>query len=471
MSAGTDKSTLFGGLPEPWPHDPLPLIQSALAAAPHKVWILDDDPTGTQTIAGLPVLTHWDTSALRNEFNQAHPGCFILTNSRGLTADQSRRLHRQFARNLQTAAEGRRYSIISRSDSTLRGHFPLETDTLSEHLGGFDLVLIAPYFEAGGRYTIDDVHYVAEGDQLIPAAETPFAQDAVFGYSHSHLKRWVEEKTEGRVPSNAVVSLSLSLIRREGPAGVERVLLGTPVGTVVIANAACLSDIEVVAAGVLAAESAGRRILARTAAAFVSARVGQRPPPLLMGAQLADPSGQGGLIVAGSYVPKTTAQLARLRALHDLESIELNVADLLHRSSRESVIKLATRTMNEALDRGRDTLVFTSRELVRSADIQTNLSIGAEVSRALIDVVQGLARRPRYLIAKGGITSSDVATQALGIKRAIVRGQILPGVPVWLTGDETRFPGLSYVVFPGNVGNQDALADAVCKLKQLPLLS
>lgn len=464
MSAAADLTTLLAGLPAPWPEDVLPRIRAALTAAPHKVWILDDDPTGTQTIAGLPVLTHWDTPTLRAEFNQPDPACFILTNSRGLTAEQSRALHRQLARRLATAAAGRRFSVISRSDSTLRGHFPLETDVLAAGLGGFDLVLLAPYFEAGGRLTCHDQHYVLEGEKLIPAAETPFARDAVFGYQHSNLRQWVAEKTAGRIPADSVVSLPLALIRGEGPAGVERALLAAPRGAVVVVNAVALSDIEVVAAGTLAAEAAGRRILTRTAASFVSARVGQRPPPLLTGPQIVDPSGQGGLVVAGSYVPKTTAQIDRLRAAHDLEAIELNVTDLLDPPAREETLDHAKRRMNEALARGRDTLVFTSRELVRSADATTNLAIGAEVSHALIEVVRGLAHRPRYLIAKGGITSSDIATQALGIQRALVRGQILPGVPVWALGPETRFPGLSYVIFPGNVGGPTALADAVAKL-------
>jgi uncharacterized protein YgbK (DUF1537 family) len=119
--------------------------------------------------------------------------------------------------------------------------------------------------------------------------------------------------------------------------------------------------------------------------------------------------------------------------------------------------------MNEALAADRDTVVHTSRKLVRQTDDSGNLSISAEVSRALIEVVRNIVLPPRYLIAKGGITSSDIATQGLGVKRAIVAGQILPGVPVWRLGPETKFPGLSYVVFPGNVGDDNAVADAVAK--------
>lgn len=68
---------------------------------------------------------------------------------------------------------------------------------------------------------------------------------------------------------------------------------------------------------------------------------------------------------------------------------------------------------------------------------------------------------PRYLIGKGGITSSDLDSEALGVRKAQVFGQIIPGVPVWRLGKESKYPGLPYIVFPGNVGDADALASAI----------
>jgi uncharacterized protein YgbK (DUF1537 family) len=110
-------------------------------------------------------------------------------------------------------------------------------------------------------------------------------------------------------------------------------------------------------------------------------------------------------------------------------------------------------------------VIATSRELITSLDAASSLDIGARISAALVEVVQRLKVRPRYLIAKGGITSSDLATRALGVKRAMVLGQILPGVPVWELGAESKFPGLPYIVFPGNVGGREALKEAVEKIK------
>jgi uncharacterized protein YgbK (DUF1537 family) len=141
------------------------------------------------------------------------------------------------------------------------------------------------------------------------------------------------------------------------------------------------------------------------------------------------------------------------------------VSRLLDESQREDAIQQAASCMNTALEAGRDVLLYTSRELVGGDSRATSLHIGAEVSSGITRIVKCLAVRPRWLIAKGGITSSDVATRGLGIRRALVLGQILPGVPVWRAGPESRWPGMTYIVFPGNVGDESALARAVETLR------
>lgn len=466
-SAPLSRAAAFAALPPVWPHDVLAANRAAAVAAGRTLVVLDDDPTGTQTVRDIAVVTAWDTATLATELAAA-PACFyVLTNSRSLAPEASRALHRDLASNLRaaSAATGRAFVVASRSDSTLRGHYPLETDTLAEVLGPFDATILTPYFEAGGRYTLGDTHYVAEGDRLVPAAQTPFARDAAFGYRSSHLPAYIEEKTAGRVRAADVASLSLDLIRRGGPAAVADKLRTLPRGAVCIANACAPRDIEVVAAATLAAEAAGARFVYRTAAGFVAARIGQSPQQALLDpAAFSTRSARGGLSVVGSYVPKTTAQLDALLATGRVTSIELSVPALLDPARRAAALDAAVAAMNSALAAGRDTVVFTSRTLVSSGDAAASLEIGRRVSDALIAIVQRLASPPRYLIAKGGITSSDVATRGLGVRRALVLGQALPGVPVWQLGAETRFPSLGYVVFPGNVGGDTALAELVASL-------
>ncbi len=466
MPAPLSRSAAFAALPPIWPGDPLPA--SRRSAAARTLVVLDDDPTGTQTVRDVAVVTTWDVPTLRAELAAA-PACFyVLTNSRSLTPPASRALHRELADNLRAAAAlaGRAFALASRSDSTLRGHFPLETDTLADALGPFDATVLAPYFEAGGRFTIGDVHYVAEGDTLVPAADTPFARDAAFGYRHSHLPSWVEEKTTGRIPAAAVASIPLDLLRRGGPAATAEFLQRLSPGSTVIVNAAAPRDIEVLAAATLQAEQAGRRFLYRTAAGFVAARLGQSPQSLLNAADFSATSTScGGLIVVGSYVPRTTAQLHALLGAGHVTPVEVAVPALLDPAQRPAVLNAATAAMNAALAAGRDTVLFTSRPLVSAADAAGSLAIGRSVSDALVAIVRGLIVPPRYLLAKGGITSSDLATAALGVRRAVVLGQALPGVPVWRLGPETRFPRLGYIVFPGNVGDESALATLVARLR------
>jgi uncharacterized protein YgbK (DUF1537 family) len=478
MSSILSKSEVFASLPPLWPQDVKPRIRELLEARPeHKLVVLDDDPTGTQTVHDMPVLTTWDVAALKAEFAQPGPCFYILTNSRSLVATDAKALNHEIATNLRTAAGARPFTVVSRSDSTLRGHFPLETDVLTEELGPFDATLIIPYFEAGGRYTIHDVHYVAEGDKLTPAAETPFAKDAVFGYANSNLREWVEEKTRGRVKADDVASVSLRTIRVGGPQAVCDQLLGLAKGSTCIVNAAALTDMDVFALGLLMAEQQGSRFLLRSAAQIVAARLGLDARPLLTSEDLMTDSAGGGLIIVGSYVPKTTEQLERLlgraTSLSPLSvsqgdrDVVLPVPDLLDASKRPQCLDNALAAIHEALRANRNAIVFTSRELVTGTDSASNLDIGNSVSAALVEIVQRLEVRPRYLIAKGGITSSDIATKGLGVKRAIVLGQILPGVPTWRVCEETRFPGMPYIVFPGNVGGPAALTDAVARLSSL----
>ena len=462
------KSELLAALPAPWPHHVFPELQNLVARRGAKVVVLDDDPTGTQTVHDVPVLTTWDVEALEQEL-ASDGGCFyVLTNSRALSPDAAAQLASELAANLHTAARraGRDYVVISRSDSTLRGHYPTETDAFAartRQLGGraFDATVIVPFFDAGGRITVGDVHYVAEGESLVPVAETEFARDAVFGFRSSNLREWVTEKSAGRINADDVLSISIDELRQSGPEAVAARLTSAPAGSVIVVNAASARDVEVFALAAVKAEIAGRCFLYRTAAAFVAARAGLRVRSLLTASEL--PLGDkrmGGLIVVGSYVPKTSDQLAELLSAPGLIAVEIAVEELLG-SDAEKLVARSLSRVEQGLQSGQTCVLFTSRKLITGHSSAENLRIGATVSATLVAIVNRLQTRPRWLIAKGGITSSDVATRGLNVRRAIVAGQLLPGVPVWRLGPESSFPGLTYVVFPGNVGNSGALKSAV----------
>lgn len=463
-NAAVDRAALFSNLPAEWRQNLIPQIQASLRETRRKTFVLDDDPTGTQTVHDTVVLTEWTAPALVRELDSAAPVCYILTNSRSVGAAEAVALNHDIMRNLRSAAaqSGRRFTVISRSDSTLRGHFPAETDALAESAEAPpDAVLIIPAFMAGGRYTIHGVHYVEEDGLLVPAAQTPYAKDAVFGYQHSELRKWVEEKTSGRVQSKDVISLSIELIRSGGPAAVEESLRGLQGGAVCVVDAVSERDLEVVALACIRAEGAGKRFIFRTAASFAGIRGGIPVQAPLHPADIKPMSEHGGLVVVGSYVKKSTDQLAALLASGLVTGVELPVADLLRLEGVDAFLASIADELAAILRDGKHAALYTSRELISGHDDDSSLAIGQRVSQCLVDVMRSLPVAPRFIIAKGGVTASDLATGALAIKRATVLGQILPGIPVWQPDANSRYPGGAYIVFPGNVGADEALLRAV----------
>ncbi|TWU60956.1 four-carbon acid sugar kinase family protein [Crateriforma conspicua] len=459
----------LAGLPNPRSESLLPAIRQHHEGTRRKIVVLDDDPTGTQTVYDTPVLTTWGVDELLHAMRADGDLFYVLTNSRSLVKQDAVDLARQIGTNLQqaAAASGKDFVLISRSDSTLRGHYPAEVDAVAAATDQPDAIhVIAPFFLQGGRYTVDDVHYVADGDDLIPAAETPFAQDAAFGFQNSNLIDWVMEKWSGSIERQQIHSVGLADLRAADLSPVVKQLRSLAPRSVCVVNAAAMRDMEAFVYAALQAESSGQRFIYRTAASFVQAFAGMEPNPLLRSDQMVDANAKSGLIVVGSYVPKTTGQLnALLSAEPDLVPVVLDVAELLADSTDAYAGSLAQQ-VNEALASDQDVALYSSRQLVKGDDARSSLSIGNRVSATLVDIVRGVQQRPRFLIAKGGITSSDVATKGLDVHRAMVLGQILPGIPVWQLQQESRMPGMPYVVFPGNVGGESALLDAYRILKR-----
>jgi uncharacterized protein YgbK (DUF1537 family) len=428
-----------------------------------RLAVLDDDPTGTQTVHNVPVLTAWSTEDLN--WALRHPVFYVLTNSRSFPEAEAAAMNREIASRLADAAaeNGTDLAVVSRSDSTLRGHFPAEPDALCEALEDqgrdVDGIILCPCFFEAGRLTVDDVQWVRRGDELVPAAKTEFAADASFSYTESNLKAWVEEKTGGRVTAGEVASVGLEDIRLGGPERVAEVLMETRNGQPVVVNAAEYADLELFVLGLLEAEAAGRRFVYRTGPSFVRARAGIEGRPPVSAEELfrLRPSRGHGLVLVGSHVEMTTRQLEVALALDGVWGIELSVPRLLDDAEYGMEVQRVSEEAGRALASS-EVVVYTSRELVRTDELSP-LEVGRRVSEGLVEMARRIEAEPASVVAKGGITSSDIATKALGARRAEVAGQMLPGiVPAWRLPEGSRYPGMPYVVFPGNVGGPDALA-------------
>ncbi|OLB46330.1 MAG: hypothetical protein AUH05_01640 [Ktedonobacter sp. 13_2_20CM_53_11] len=453
-------------------------IQREVAGSKRKLVVIDDDPTGTQTVHDVELLTTWNTETLAEVLQEERQLFYLLTNSRSMPESDAVRLNQETAQQLVAASQATHsdFVIASRSDSTLRGHYPAEIFALERGLtpstgNHFDGHLVVPAFFEGGRYTINDIHYVATptatSDTLQPANETPFAQDRVFGYKTAYLPAWIEEKSGGYWKADQVVSIGLELIRRGGPEAVTAKLQTVEGGIPVVINAAGYGDLAVVVLGLLQAEAAGKRFLYRTAAGFVRLRGAVTIKPLLKADEVLgniQAVKGGGMVVVGSYVPDSSKQLENVLALPGVIGIELPVERVIRSATdAESVSREVGQQLEAAIKAGRVGVVYTSRKLVTSANPAENLEIGKKVSHALIAALHQVTSRPRFIIAKGGITSHDVAQKGLGVARARVLGQLFPGVPVWRleSGPQSRFEGVPYIVFPGNVGGPESLAQAV----------
>lgn len=463
------KEELLGGLPESIFDDAN--IERCLAqlhsASGRKVVVLDDDPTGTQTVNGVNVVTQWDVQTITRLFESPERTFYISTNSRSLPQGEAVRLAREVTEVICEASlrTDVGFSIVSRSDSTLRGHFPAETDAcldvLYERLGRESRrVLLVPAFFEAGRYTINDVQWVEYDEKLVPVGQTEFARDPVFGFKSSNLFEWVEEKTQSKSRRQRVFSLSIDMIRQKGPKAICSMLMDSPNDAIVIANAACYEDLQTLCCGVMLAEQEGLDVLYRTSSSFVPIYGGitiRQPMTKREIRELIPRSNVGGLVVVGSHVNKTTQQLKKLISETDIDHVELTVHAVVSESTRQEEIDRVVKEVAEWIESGKNAVVYTSREVTLEKGNKDYQDISQAVSRALVDVVRSLKVKPRFVLSKGGITSIVLAKEALGARQAHVRGQVLPGVPLWELASDSPFGDMPFIVFPGNVGDEDAL--------------
>lgn len=436
-----------------------------------KVIVLDDDPTGVQTVHDIWVFTKWTEDVLEKGFRSEERLFYILTNSRAMTEQETRILHKEIGENIEKVSErtGIPYILISRSDSTLRGHYPLETETLRKTIESrgrikFHGEILCPFFQEGGRFTIDDIHYVQMGDRLVPAAETEFARDKTFSYSSSDLKAYIQEKTGGKYEKEKICSISLEDLKTEDIDKIQEKLLGADDFSKIVVNATDHSHIKVFAVAVYRAIGKGKNYIFRSAAALVKEMGGIQDRPLLTREEMVKrDNGIGGIVIIGSHTEKTTRQMERLSHLKKVEMIPFDSDLVLEEKEFLREIDRTVEKISRTILAGRTAVVYTRRKLLSlpGETKEEALCRSVRISEGVQSLVGKLKTEPSFILAKGGITSSDIGTKALKVEAARVMGQICPGIPVWKTGAESRFPGIPYVIFPGNVGEEDTLEKAV----------
>ncbi|UXR35477.1 hypothetical protein MUA31_00655 [Staphylococcus simulans] len=436
-------------------------IDKRLKSLNYKIVVLDDDPTGTQTVKDLPVYTTWSKEAIEDGFKQSNNMFYILTNSRALNEDETTNLHKEISQNIESVSKKLNipYLIVSRGDSTLRGHFYLEPKVLNDEADqAFDAVFYAPAFFEGNRFTYDGIHYLKEQDRFISVSNSEFANDSTFGFSAKTMADFIEEKSDSEVKSKDVYRITLKQIRDRDKEGIFNILSKLNNFDAVVIDALNDEDMDYFVSCLIEfLDKHQKKFIFRTAASFVKAIC--ETPGKIINLKEFQQSDNGGIIIVGSHVKKSSDQLNHLLNNTDIESLEFDVKILEQPSQLDEYVESLTQKIEKVISTGKDLVLYTSRDVVRTNDLNKNLNISTNISDSLVKIIKGLSIQPGFIIAKGGITSSDVATKGLNIKKAEVIGQITKGVPVWLTGKEAKYESMPYVIFPGNVGNVDTLTE------------
>ncbi|MGO1408848.1 MAG: four-carbon acid sugar kinase family protein [Brachybacterium sp.] len=434
-----------------------------------RLLVLDDDPTGSQCVAGIAVAFDEDPAIPVQVLAEPGSACFVLTNTRALDEQAATAMNRRIVAGvLDGGIPASGLHVVSRSDSTLRGHVIAEpvaiADELAVHGVAVDAFVLCPAMLEAGRFTEDDIHYATVDGRAVEVAETDFARDATFGYTRSDLREFLAERSGGTIEAAAVLSISLTDIRTGGLARAKEILAGARDRAWVVVNATEYSDMEVVAEAMAQLETEGRTFVTRCAPSFVRPLTGQSGARVVGAGTITVPEGRldHGLVVVGSHVGLTTTQLRAVQERGTLAEVEIDVPSVLDERRAQHLTGIVE-TVRDHLTRS-DCVLYTSRDLVRTDDPAESLAIARSVSDAVVEIVQRVRTvRPAWVLAKGGITSHEVAASGLGIRRARVEGQFWAGQVSLFAAEEApeEVLGMPYVVFPGNVGGAQALADVV----------
>lgn len=410
-----------------------------------KTVVLDDDPTGTQSASGVRVLLRWDADRLIGTLRTVD-SVYLQTNSRAVDQATAVALCQRIRGEVDaaSAALGEPVQVVLRGDSTLRGHVFAETDVFTTDASP---ILFLPAFPAGGRTTVGGVHYVRTATGRTPAHETEYAADPVFPFHHSDLVGYVRE-----IGGREAFPVALAEVRSSRGEAVTAALLAAPGRSVVAPDAETDEDIDLVHQGLQAARDRGRSVVVRCAAPLAARCAGATSQGLLPRPLN---NGRGPvLVVCGSHTLGATAQLAELERRHGVAQLAVDTERALRDSTAAGHAIVAD--AKKAL--ARDGIAVIGSERTRH-DHHNTLAHGEAVMAALMTAVRELSDDARVVVAKGGITSAEVATTGLRASSATVRGQVLAGVSVWdLDTDATA---ATCVVVPGNVGERSTLADIV----------
>ncbi len=437
-----------------------------------KFVVIDDDPTGSQTVHDCLLLLKWDCSTLIKGFESKSNLFFILANTRSLSENDAKLTIEEICNNLKRVIASQAYEeeiiFISRGDSTLRGHNFLEPNVLNICLGPFDATFHIPAFIEGKRLTINGSHFVDK----TPINQTMFAKDKIFGYETSNVKNLLFQKSKSQINIEDIQNLLFSdveILNAEENNIVFQKLKNLKNNQHVIVDVENYSQLNKFSL-VIKKLTKQKKFLFRTAASFISAISEKKSVPQIetffsnLRIRNKEKSFLPGLIIVGSFVELSTIQLENLLEISNCNPIELDVFEFFRITSSEHNQRLRNLFKNKFLteirfsfDNGQTPVLFTSRKFM-SLDYSEQFNFYNSLACFIAELVADLKYEIGYLISKGGITTNLILSNGLNADYVYLQGQILTGISV-VTYDLKNDEKLPIVTHPGNIGTKDSLVN------------
>ena len=444
-----------------------------------KIIVFDDDPTGSQTVYGCPLLLQWNQNNLRSAIKHPSSLLFLLGNTRSLAPDLAMERTREMCKQVLAALRAENMLLenivfVSRGDSTLRGHGVIEPEVMNEALGPFDATFHIPAFFEGGRTTLNGVHLLHGA----PVHTSPFARDSTFAYSTSHLNFWLEEKSGGRILAENVESLPISFLDSAvhsslGWNSLIDWLSNLSENQLVVVDAELPAHLAVFGKAVRTLLGK-KRFLYRSAASLINGLANLPPNPCtladLASLRLRDKSGylKPGLVLVGSYVPLADSQLEILLENDSCVGIELpvhKIASALDNSLSDLMLSdlemhILEQLNNVLADCEKTPVLFSSRGELRFHSQQERIDFGNFLAEFMSYLVSKVSDQLGYIISKGGITTHYLLEKGLNLSTVNLKGQLLPGLSIVSSECQLHQKGLPIVTFPGNLGDKKTLESA-----------
>ncbi len=428
-----------------------------------KLIVIDDDPTGSQTVHNCPLLLSWHVEALVKGLQHPANVLFILANTRALPRREAEARLRTICRHLKQALDHlglENWQVASRGDSTLRGHFPLDVQVLSQELGPFALWFLLPAFLPGGRTTVAGQHLL----QGQPVHLSSYAKDSRFGYSTSSLAAWVEEKSAGEIQQETVTAIYQEDYTNSSH--LQNRLASLPMGSVVTVDASQPEHLVSFGRVVQQRHRQGCRDLFWGAASLINALVAMGPQTwtgkdLAMVRRRDSWGPQPGVIVVGSHQLSSDRQLAQLLTAPSIRALEIPLEPLLQPQFPAHLVPHLGLALERTLKQEHRTAVlYTSRGERLRGNEPGQLALARAIAQLQEALLRPLQSSLGYVISKGGSTSDTLLRHVLSVDHVMLRGQVMPGISLVQSATVPgQPPGLPVICVPGNVGPDETLLD------------